>query len=275
MKPGNGKISLDQLVLKSLYFRYKEFITPVSVILVCLITVWIVILPQIQNWFAMRDEIATDTQQLSVLKQNLNAVTIMNDGNLDTLLQIASNALPADKDFAAIVNALTSAALQAGTQIGNYNFQIGDLSDTITPGPRRTSQQPDLELVISLPGNLSTTKSFVANLRRELPLSDVTSVSQNADNTVTVRVVFYYAPLPKIAFNDTVPLPVVSGKDEAFLKSLGGVTGENEPAVFIPTPSASPASPSATPKPTVAVSPTPIGQSPLGGASATSSASQQ
>lgn len=257
MKAVNTKVSMDQFVLQSLYFQYKDFITPVGVIFVCLLTCWIVILPQIQNWFTMQDQIVTDTQQLSILKQNLNAVTLMNDGNLDMMLQTASSALPTDKDFAAIVNALSTSALQAGTQLGDYNFQIGDLTDVNTGDSSAPVQLPRLQLVIILPGNLSTTKAFVANLKNQLPLSDVTSISQNADSTVTVTVIFYYAPLPKISFNDSVPLQVVSGKDEAFLKSLSSNSNLQQSLSVIPTPSISQALVTGVPTPSVTISPTP------------------
>lgn len=222
MSTENTKVSMDQLVVKELYYRYRDFITPVGVICICLFTVWVVILPQIQNWFGMQQEVATDVQQIQILKQNLNAITQMNDTTLNSLLTISSSALPTTKDFSAMVNALNTAALAAGTQIGDYTFQIGNVAGVIPNTPTGVGPT-SLQLSVTIPGTIQTMKEFVRNLKKSLPLSDVISVSQNTDSTITVIVVFYYAPLPKITFHDTLPLTIIAGKDEVFLESLKSV----------------------------------------------------
>ncbi|HXS14612.1 MAG TPA: hypothetical protein VN711_00615 [Candidatus Saccharimonadales bacterium] len=228
------KVSLDEMVIKSLYYRYKDFLTPFIVIVVCLITIWIIILPQIQGWFTMQGQISDDTQKLTILKQNLNAISVMNDTSLNTMLGIATSALPVEKDVTGIVNALDTAALKSGTQIGDYNFQIGNIAG-VDPNAGVAIQQNTLQLVVTVPGNLVTMKNFVANLRNELPLSDVKSLSINQDSTVTVTVVFYYALLPKITFDDTAPLQLVTGKDQQFLENLGGIVSPT-PSLVAPTP---------------------------------------
>lgn len=255
----NTKVSIDQLVLKTLYYRYKLFITPVSTIGVCLILCWVVVLPQVQNWFSMRGDIETDTAKVATLQQNINAVTLIDDTKLDGLLKVASNALPVDKDFASIVTAISDAAGRSGTALGDYNFQIGDIAGTDSTVK---GQQLPLQLSITLKGTMDDTQRFMQQLKRELPLSDVISVAANTNQTVTVIAVFYYAPLPKITFNDTAPLKIFTAKEEQLLTSLtaaavvpvASFSAQPTPTGVTPSPFATPtviptttASPSATP----------------------------
>ncbi len=213
----NPKVSLDQLVLKALYYRYKNFLVPMGTIAVCVLLFLFIIIPQIQAWFAMKDEISVDTQKLQTLKQNLQTISRLDDGQLDTYLTTASNALPTDKDFGSILQTLAAAAATAGTSLGDYNFQIGDL---VSPDTKTTGGQIPLELSINLKGDVTTGKQFIDALKAQLPISDVTLMNVNANGTINITLVFYYAPLPKITFDDSVPLQTLSAKDQAMLQLL-------------------------------------------------------
>lgn len=223
----NTKVSLDQLMLKALYYRYKAFIVPVTTIAVCLILFLTVIIPQIQAFFAMRDQIEGDGAKLATLQKNLTTVSSLDDTKLDTYLTIASNALPTDKDFAGVLSAISSAAATAGSILGDYNFQIGDLVDTNVKGAN--SQLP-LQLSITIKGNLDTGRRFIEALKQQLPLSDVTSISVNSNGTVSLAIVFYYAPLPKIVFDDSLPLTTLTSKDEETLNLLNINENSSSPA---------------------------------------------
>lgn len=212
----NGKVSIDELVIKALYYRFKDFIVPVSTIGICILLWMFLIIPQIQSWLTMRDQVAGDSDKLTVLKQNLQTITSLDDKTLDANLDLASRALPTDKDFVGVLRAISSAAAAAGSILGDYSFQIGDLTGS---SQAKQAQQP-LQLTISLKGDLSTAKRFVEEIKSQLPLSDVTEVSVNTNGTLAVTLVFYYAPLPKITFDDTVPLVTLSKKDQEVLKLL-------------------------------------------------------
>lgn len=213
----NPKVSLDQIVFKALYYRYKDFIVPVTTIGICIFLFVVVIMPQIQAWMAMRDTISGDAQKLVTLKENLRIITNLDDGKLDTYLETASSALPTDKDFGGILQALSTAAANAGTSLGDYNFQIGDLVGSDT---KSSSGQLPLQLTIGLKGDLAVGKKFIEELKNQLPLSDVTSISVSSNSTMNISIVFYYAPLPKITFDDSMPLVTLSPKDEGMLKLL-------------------------------------------------------
>jgi hypothetical protein len=246
----NQKTSINQLLFRNLYYRYQRFVTPSITIGVCLLLFWFVVIPQMQNWFAMRDELGIDQQNVEIMHQNLSLITSFDNEKLDATLQTATSALPTEKDFAGIVSSLQNAAAVAGVSLGDYSFQLGDLSGLNAQG--QATQTP-VQLVVNLKGSLDNTRAFVAQLKKQLPLSDTTSVSLSSNNSVTVTIIFYYATVPKIVFKDTVLLPILSTADKKVLEDLSLGNTEDTPV----------SSPSAVPNPTdVAPSPTPIQSGP-------------
>lgn len=240
----NQKVSINQLLLKNLYFRYRAFVTPLVTIVVCILLFFFVVTQQIQNWFAMRDALAVDTQSVAVMHQNLSLVTSLDDAKLNQTLATATSALPTEKDFTGIVTALQNAAAIAGTSLGDYSFQLGNLS-----GDTKKSSQLPIQLTIALRGNITDAQRFAQQLHQELPLSDTIAIAVNANASISVTVVFYYAPLLKITFQDDTPLPVVGSADQQLLEKLANESTIN--TVIL-------ASPSATPSPTPRVSPTAV-----------------
>ena len=213
----DAKVSIDQLVFKSLYYRYKAFVMPVSVIGICFVLFAFVVMPQIQNWLSLRDVLTVDAQNLQVLHQNIALVTSLDDAKLNDRLATATSALPAQKDFAGIITSLQNAAAIAGVDLGDYSFQLGDLSGQDQSG--KASQLP-LQLNVALRGNITGAQRFMSQLRQQLPLSDAIALSVNADTSITVTVIFYYAALPHISFTDTQPLPVLANGDKQLLDNL-------------------------------------------------------
>lgn len=217
MNATNAKVSFNQLVVKALYYRYKLFVIPVSTIGICVVLFFFVIIPQIQSWLAMRDQISGDTQKLATLQQNLQIISHLDDTKLDTYLSIASSALPAEKDFAGVLQAVSSAAGGAGTILGDYTFDIGDLGGA--DSKNKTIQLP-LQLTVNIKGDITTGRRFIEELKKQLPLSDVTAIAVNSNGTIAITATFYFAPLPKITFDDSVPLVTLSPRDEEVLKLL-------------------------------------------------------
>lgn len=260
---GNEKISVSDLVVKRLYYQYQAFVVPLITIAACLLLFWLVVLGQIQSWFAMKDAITTNAQDLAVMHQNLTMVTQLNDQQLDLTLQTATKALPAEKDFAGIIDSLQTAASIAGTSLDDYTFQLGDLSGLDQQG--KASQLP-VQLNVMLRGGAVEAQRFIHQLKNQLPLADATSVAVNLNTSVTVTVIFYYAQLPKITFVNTNPLPVLGADDQKLLNSLSSIGTIGN--ITLATPSARPSptltptvTPSPTLTPTLTTTPTPTSTS--------------
>ncbi|HSD98906.1 MAG TPA: hypothetical protein VLB73_04400 [Patescibacteria group bacterium] len=221
------------------------------------------VIPQMQSWFALRNDLTVNIQDVGIMHQNLSFLTKLDDAALSTMLTTATSALPADKDFAGIVASIQNAAAVSGATLGDYSFQLGDLAGLDQNG--KPSQLP-VQLNIVLKGDITDAQRFAAQLKKQLPLSDAIAISVSANQSITVTVVFYYAQIPKIVFQDTRPLPLLSKTDQQLLNSLA--SGNNLQNAELSTPGASV---SATPTPAVSLAPTPtivISPSPTGTASA-------
>lgn len=252
----NSKITISDLVVRRLYYRYQSFVTPLVTIFVCFLLFWFVVLGQIQSWFAMRDAITVNAQDLSVMHQNLDMVNKLNDAQLDATLKTATSALPTEKDFTGIISSLQSAASIAGTSLDDYTFQLGDLSGLDAQG--RLSQLP-IQLNVVLKGGVVEAQRFIHQLKNQLPLADATAVVVNQNSSVTVTVIFYYAQLPKITFVNTNPLPVLSSGDQQLLGSLTAISSLSN--VQLASSSAAPVPTIVTPTPSPTLAPTPVSTS--------------
>jgi len=180
MIASNPKLSIDQLLFKNLYYRHKRFVTPIITITICLLLFWFVVMPQIQNWFAMRDALDADQQNLQIMHKNLSLITSLDEANLNQTFATATQALPTEKDFAGILSSLQSAAAIAGVSLGDYAFSLGDLSGLDDKG--RDSQSPvqlnivlkgtiaDMHLLLSLKNNFPSLMQQLCLLIQILPL---------------------------------------------------------------------------------------------------------
>lgn len=248
MSTPNAKITLNQLVFRSLYYRYRNFTTPVSVILVCVLLFWFVVMSQIQNFLAVRDAISLNEQDLTVLHKNLTLITSLDDAKLDATLTVATNALPAEKDFAGIITSIQQAAAVSGTILQDYTFSLGNLSGLDQQG--KATQLP-VQLNVILKGSIAQAQQFIKQLKNQLPLSDSIAVSLSSTDTVTVTAAFYYTSIPKIVFKDRSPLPILSEGDQKLLQALS--VNSTLPVVTIPSPAVS-VTPSTVPSPTISSS---------------------
>ncbi len=195
------RVNIDITILKFLYARYKQFIIPAVVILVCFILLITFIMPQLKALFALSNDAKKDSNRIVVLKNNLNLLSSLSDSALDSQLQIVSIALPTNKDFIGVINAISYAASFTGANVSEFQLQIGDLSQA----PTDTGKFSSLSLNLSVNGSTNDVNKFIKALYTTFPLSEVTSVNIG-DTVSTVAINFYHKPLPPVAYNDSTPI---------------------------------------------------------------------
>ncbi len=199
---------------KLLFSQYKAYFVPILLLVGSFLIIIFAIVPQIQNYFSEKDEIAVLRRKISILKQNYETLSRVNDADQDVNLQLALSALPTNKDFIGVLNAVTLASSHANVTIGDYAFQVGDLS-----GKSDVKGGLPINLAINVNGGLSETKRFVDELLKTLPLSGVNNI-QIQNTTTTVLIAFYYRPLPPQKFSVETPLPILSPEKKSVLDKL-------------------------------------------------------
>jgi len=208
-------LNIDLATLKFLYKRYKEFTIPAVVILVCFILLIKFIMPQFQAVFSLSREAKKDLRSLSVLKNNLNVLSRLNDSALNPQLQIVNAALPTNKDFIGIINAISFASSIAGVSVGDFALQIGDILNVPTDNNKFSS----ISLNLSINGSIDDINKFIEALYKTLPLSEVSSINMG-NTSSSVAVSFYYKPLPPISYSDGAPINLIPNSGLKIIDTL-------------------------------------------------------
>lgn len=211
--------------LRILYFRYKDsvyflFAIMILVISVCIVLVFRVVIPQVQDWFSITNEVESTRKRLATINNNISLITTLNKQTIDNQVAISTQALPFEKDFGAIVNALSDAAITAGVSLDDYSFQPGNISSVsgrlIAPGKKDINF---IKVAIAVGGDAKHVQAFLQEINETLPLSEVVDVSGDTQQT-NITLHFYQKQFPPITFRDDEPLVPLSVDDTAFIKKL-------------------------------------------------------
>ncbi len=235
----NKKINIDLNTIKIIYARYKQHIFYMVIIIVCVILFLTMIIPRTSELSNLQKEAKNEANKLAVLKNNLNLLSGMNDATLNSQLGLVSKALPVDKDFEGVLNAVSLAAVKSGALLSDYEFQVGDLSQT----PSNTSGFPFLKLSLNIKAGPKQSSLFVNELYKSFPLCEVTSIEQGEDSS-NIAVMFFYKPLPNIEFNEDKPVQPVSKNDLQFIDKLSSWNYYNISPGSLIAPGASASAPS-------------------------------
>ena len=213
----NQKIRFDQSIYLILYAKYKAYLLPLGVICASIFVFLVLILPQFQTYFNNRDEVAADQHTIQTLNQNIQTLTLLNESEIKDSLTIANAALPSEKDFTGILNAISHAASLANVSLGDYSFQIGNLFGKTTSAG---TGQLSLTVSLSINGDLTSAQQFINLLGKEFPLSEVTGVNFRGNSGSDISATFFYNPLSDILFNASLPIGELSPAQQKLMTSL-------------------------------------------------------
>lgn len=237
------KVTLNSNFLTSSFEKYKEYILPIVVVLVCFIILFLIILPQFQNYLVSRQQLDAEARKLSTLKNNYNFLTNLDDTENDADFKTLSLALPSNKDFTGIISGISAASSKTGVGIGNFSFSLGDLSKSTD---QAVNSNPSIKIEISLVGNTLSVIKFINELYKTVPLSEVTSIKSSSTDSNLI-ILFYYKPFPPQNISDEAPVIPLSEKNQKLLKDIyawNNASGEN---VFTLSPSSSSSASSSSP----------------------------
>ncbi len=206
------KFNFDSGTWRILYLRHKVYLIPVIVILVSILVFLFVVVGQISDFFSSKERLTLEQEKIATLQSNLNILSSMDDTADD--LQLVLQALPSEKDFAGIVNAISAASSVTGVSVADYSFQVGLLK------PQAGSPEtPSIPLVLTIQAGPDGARKFLALLSKTSPLSSVATIQSDSGSS-TLRLLFYYRSLPPLRVDYTVPLRPITQSDKDLLKKL-------------------------------------------------------
>lgn len=212
----NRKVNLDAEVIRQIIDNNRPFLTPLATIFVGIILIIFFVIPQFNGFSAKQNEVEIEKLRLGRLQQSLSALTSTSDDTLNRDLQITSKALPPGKDFALILNAISSAASLSGVSLGDFDFQIGD----ITGGSQALGASvPSLKITINITGSVEATTRFIDEINKTVPISEVSGVKSGGSFS-SVDIVFYYKPFPPKNNTDPESILPISNASQKLIDSF-------------------------------------------------------
>lgn len=204
------------------YYKFRDsewftftFVGIALLVSVALVVYWVI--PELSNWFSIRDEVLATRQQIAILQDNINFLNNLNRNTLKQQLQIATDSLPAEKDFGGIINDVSNASLVSGVTLNNYSFQIGDIASS--SGQIEYNGLTSIQIILTVIGNTNNLFKFIQKLENSIPLSEITAINGNEGN-YSLTVQFYQKPFPPSDFSADTLLTPLTAKDAGLFQML-------------------------------------------------------
>lgn len=217
LKAGYSK---EQLYL--FYIRNKKLIIPVVIIIICFFLFMQVIMVQVQDFFLIKEEEKILQARINLLKKNLSFLSMLDEDNKDSEVKTLVRALPLEKDYVMVLNTINKISGEAGVDLTDYSFSVGDLS-TPSAGMARLAS---IKVTLNPRGKLENSIRFLDLLAKSFPLANIRNTAINLSRLST-EIHFYYKPLSPGKFDYYKPAASLSGGDQALLNELSSWQSSN------------------------------------------------
>jgi hypothetical protein len=219
------EIWLGKKNLRFYYYRYRDssyysLILFTVIFLVCSVLFFQIIIPQFTNWFSIRKEVAATKERISILKNNIQFMNTIDKPQLASQLQVASTAVPSERDFTLILNSLSEAAVRSAISFDDFNFQVGDVDSSknkiVDPAYKDLSV---IRVSLVAHGQFDNIRRFIQEVGAKLPLSEIASMN-GSNGGVAITIQFYQKSFPHISLQDDEPLSDVPLAKKELLRKL-------------------------------------------------------
>lgn len=207
------------------YYKYRDsdyfsLVVSLVTVVVCLALVFQFIMPQLQNWFSIRDEIVATRSRIEILERNITFVNNLDRGIMESQLQTATTALPLEKDFGSMLNVLSAASLRSGVALNDFSFQVGNVASSqglVTDV--RHKGLASIKITIVVVGSVRQIQQFIQNVETSIPMAEVVNID-GSGQTISLSVQFYQKAVPDLAVQPDKPLESLSSENVALLRQL-------------------------------------------------------
>jgi len=214
----NVNQNIDLNTLRFLFERYKDYLFPFVVILASIFLFIRVVLPSFFGMFEALEKQQTELLTLSNMENKLSLLKGIDESTLDSHLKVVSKALPIDKDFEGLLNAISDASGKSVVSIAGFKFTVGKLSgEDEQVGVENPFPTLDIELNIN--GTPAEANDFIGKLNKTLPLSQINVISINEELS-NIKINFYYKRLTRSSPDDSLPLSAVSDSGLSLINKL-------------------------------------------------------
>lgn len=198
--------------------EYYSFTLIGGTVLVCVLLIFLVIVPEVSSWFSIRDEVVATRERIRVLKDNLAFVNTMDRNKLSSEIDTATTALPLEKDFDSILAVISDAAISSGVAMNDFSFTVGAV-DGKAKKDTKSSGLETMRVTVVLSGSVQNVRKFISQVEKSLPLAEIVAID-GTDQSVALTVQFYQKGFPPIKVNDDQPLSTLPAEKLGILQKL-------------------------------------------------------
>lgn len=220
------KVNLDKEAIATVYRHYKDNILPIVVILACILILFFVIVPEFKQFLSTQQQLKTETEKLGVLENNYNFLSSLDESQTENDYKMLSRALPSNKDFVGIMNAISISSQKTGVSVGDFDFSLGNLDKTTVD-----TAFPSIKININLVGNASLIAKFITELYKTAPVSEVTTIKVTG-SVASLEIRFYYKPFPPLNISDESPVVPYSSQTLSLIKQISSWNNTNQDSLF-------------------------------------------
>lgn len=223
----NNEIYFGKNSLRFLYYRYRDsahFMLSITVliIVICCLLIFGFIIPQIEKWFSIRSEVEATLSRTTVINDNIAYMNALNRAQLESDVQVVTAALPIEKNFGEILNAIGTSSFRSGVAFRDYSFQVGSVASSSGQTSSIVMQGLSaVKLTLVINGTVDQLRGFLREVQKTLPLSQVISV-EGTSGAITVTLEFYQKNLPQVTLKDDQPIPRVIETNAVQINQLSG-----------------------------------------------------
>jgi len=221
------KLNLSDEKLKDSLKDNKELLVVISVFGASIGLFLIFILPGILNFPSKMNDRNMEIEKLNQIKQAKSVLEATNKNQLEEDTDLATRALPSDRNFELILGAISEAATRSNAIIVGYKFSASSNSVEVVQG-----QFPGLIFEIEMAGGVDQAAGFSDQLSIAFPVSEVQEITYER-GVSTVIVSFYYKPFTEVNAEDVA---LARQRTEGEIKALEEISGWNrfviDPVIF-------------------------------------------
>lgn len=211
--------------LRFMYLRYKDssyftLSVIVLIIVMCVLLVLTYILPQFEKYLSIRQEVIATRERTATVLDNVEYISNLDRRLLTTQMSAVSSALPPDKNFGNILEALSDSAVRVGVSFQDYSFEVGNVSSNSAQiNNARIKGLSAVKITLTVDGTLDQTRKFLIEAAKALPLSEVTAI-EGSEGSLNVTFEFFQKRLPTVTLDDEKPIPRVISTHATLINQL-------------------------------------------------------
>lgn len=202
-------------MIREFYYKYRIFIIPVVVGLICLIVIAVVIIPQTIELFKEKDTVGTLNNRITTLNNKTTELGNLDENKLNQDLMTALTVLPTERDVPQAMAVLQNLIAKSNLSLTSTSYSTS----------AKASDQSNFSLTISVMGSIVSTRNFLNTLSEGSRIFKVESISLKflPDSTVAsvdLPLTVFYQPTPKVALTIDQPVAKIDANEAELLNSL-------------------------------------------------------